>query len=168
MKEVRIKQYTLPDKSSVYIKQKQYRVWLGNHATNYFSSEKETLRFLAETNRFLTDCLHELNYLYGIVFQEYRAVWFYAKRDESIESTIMDYFLDADKLMINLTTRGQTTNGNAFVFNWLFAVCDSLTKAVSIILDLHEERKTFADLRRVKTFARQLESIKSALEKYGQ
>jgi len=168
MKQIRIVNYQTPKHSSVYIKQKQYSVWLGNHTTNYFTNEKDALRFLAETNRFLNDCLHELNYLYGIIFIEYRQIWFYTKGKENIEQSIKSCFNDADALFYKLTNKGQTINGNAFVFNWIIALTETIGNAIESIIDLYNEKRDFADLRRIKIFLRQIRSMKKDIESWGQ
>ena len=62
MRAITLFKIELPNKSSNYIKQKQYSVWLGNGSKRYFSNLKEAKTYMTQTNRFLNDRLHELNY----------------------------------------------------------------------------------------------------------
>ena len=77
MKQIKIQEINLPDKSSHYIKDKMYNILLGNDHREYFGSEKLAEKFLAETNRFLNIKLHEANYLYYTLFAEFRKCWFF-------------------------------------------------------------------------------------------
>lgn len=54
----------------------EYIVWLGNRICCRFASKRNVREFLADTNRFLTRSMVELNELYINVFIEYRRIWF--------------------------------------------------------------------------------------------
>jgi len=55
---------------------KSHEVFLGNGTRNAFANKKEAKKFLADTNRFLTKKLIDLNEIYYRAFVEYRQIWF--------------------------------------------------------------------------------------------
>jgi hypothetical protein len=167
MRQININKYGLPDAGSVYIKAKQYSVSLGNGSRNYFSSVKEVKRFLAETNRFLNDRLHELNYIYGLLFVEYRNAWFYLQGNEDIEQQITNSIEYLENVFVKTVVKSTGTNGNSFTFNYMFSICKELehiAKQIFIILKVNHD---FADIRRIKLLERQVKQISNEIELYG-
>jgi hypothetical protein len=167
MRSIEIKNIGLPNKSSVYIKQRQYAIFLGNDAKRYFTDMKDAKRFLAETNRFLNERLHEINYLYGNIFVEYRKIWFYFDDKQKNEYRIAEAFENADKFFHRAATKSHTINGNVFTFNYVFGVCNELQDAIKWIAEIMRKRNLFADIRRLMTFDRQLKQIVHEILSYG-
>jgi CRISPR/Cas system-associated endoribonuclease Cas2 len=151
----------------VYIKRQQYSVFLGNGSRTYYTALKDAKRFLAETNRFLNDRLHKLNYLYGNAFTEYRKIWFYFSGIQNSENKIIECFNEADRNFMIAVTRGNTINANAFVYNWVNDICSALTNALSIIKEFLRDKKYYADLRRIEMIERQVIDISMMIENYG-
>jgi hypothetical protein len=167
MKEIKIDKYGLPDYSSVYIKQKQYSIFLGNETWYHFDSLKDTKCFLAETNRFLNDCIHELNYLYAIIFTEYRNNWFYFKSNLKIEDQIWNSFELIHRNFSKAVSHSQSVNGNVFTFNYLFNICTDLQQVLSHLEKVLCSRHNFGDVRKVKAFEKQIKLINNELHDYG-
>lgn len=170
MRAINLFKIELPNKSSHYTKQRMYSVWLGNGAKRYFSNLKEAKAFMAETNRFLNDRLHELNYQYGVIFTEYRKVWFYLSDNyetRNFEKKIIGCFAFVDKFFIQAGTRSGTLNGNYFVFNYLFGICEYLITIINEIINVLNQRRYSAEEKRVETFKRQIEFVNSEIGKFG-
>ncbi|MDD5358554.1 MAG: hypothetical protein PHX80_05365 [Candidatus Nanoarchaeia archaeon] len=167
MRQIAIKNIQLPDRLSVYIKQKQYCVFLGNDTRHYFSALKDAKCFLAVTNRFLNDQLHELNYLYGIIFTEYRNIWFYLTSYQKAEDQFISSFAAIDRYFYNAVVKSHGPNGNVFAFNNLFGICNTLADLTSEIMAILQAKKFFVDLRRVKSFEKQVRLINKELKSYG-
>jgi hypothetical protein len=170
MREIKLFKIELPNKSSVYIEQRNYRVWLGNETKRTFPSVKEAKHFLAETNRFLSEKLFELNFMYTIAFSEYRKVWFYLSDNydtKRIEDKVNECFAFADKMFTNAGTRSATLNGNYFVFNYLYAICEQLTIVFDKIIEVHKNRNYFADIKTVTSFKTRIETISKEIQSFG-
>lgn len=167
MRQITIVHIEFPDHSSVYIKRKQYSVCLGNGSRTYHSTYKLAKRFMAETNRFLNDRLHELNYLYANIFSEYRKIWFYFKGVQNADTNIINCFNETDGYFVKVVTRGNTPNANSFIYGWIFSICDALNESIQVIKDILKGQKYYADLRRVEMIERQVLGVKEMLEKYG-
>lgn len=170
MRAITLFKIELPNKSSHYTKQKQYSVLLGNGSKRYYSNLKEAKTYMTETNRFLNDRLHELNYQYGIIFSEYRKVWFYLSDNYDtriFEAKIIECFSFIDKFFLQAGTHSGTINGNHFVFNYLFGICDHLIIIIDEIINVLKQRHYSTEEKRIDTFKRQIVFIKSELENYG-
>lgn len=170
MRQVRLWHIVLPDKSSVYIKQKQYSVFLGNGAKCYFTNLKDAKQFIAETNRFLTSILHELNRLYGELFVEYRKVWFYMSDNyetKRVEKDLKLLFIELDNYFARIGDKNTTLNGNYFVFNNLNGIIDVLEKLIKFISEVYRTRRHFSEIKTVQSFIRQLESLRRDLKEYA-
>jgi hypothetical protein len=170
MRAINLFKIELPIKSSHYTKQRMYSVWLGNGAKRYFSNLKDAKAFITETNRFLNDRLHELNYQYGVIFTEYRKVWFYLSDNyetRKFEKKIIECFAFIDKFFIQAGTRSGTINGNYFVFNYLFGICEHLVIIIDEIINVLKQRRYSAEEKRVDTFKRQIVFIRSELDGFG-
>ena len=170
MREIKLFKIELPNKSSVYIEQRTYRIWLGNETRRSFSNIKEAKHFLTETNRFLNEKLFELNYLYTVAFSEYRKVWFYLSdnyQTKRIEDKINECFAFMDKMFTNAGTRSETINGNYFVFNYLFAICEQLMMVFDKLIEVHVHRNYFADIKTVSSFKVRVETILKEIKDFG-
>ena len=167
MRKIFIDKIELPDKQSHYTQRKLYSVFLGNETKRYFSSIKDARAFLANTNRFLNDRVHELNYFYGVVFSEYRGIWFFLNTGVLTEKKI-NYCFEAVNTAFKLACgRSQSANGNYFTFKHIFAIIDGLCNACKLILECLEEKKYYSDVKRVRGFYRQIQFIRNDLNNYG-
>lgn len=170
MREIKLFKIELPDKSSVYLEQKTYRIWLGNDAKHSFSNLKDAKHFLAETNRFLTEKLFELNYMYTVAFSEYRKVWFYLSdnyHNKQIEKKVIECFLFIDKMFVNAGTRSTTINGNYFVFNYFYQLCDQLIIVFEQFIEIHKSRNYFADIKATNSFKTRVQIILNEIRDYS-
>lgn len=175
MKRITLKETILPDKSSVYIQDKKYCVFLGNELRRFFTNKKHLRAFLVATNAFLNYKMHELNYLYGIVFAEYRRSWFYFTADHPVmrnqladmERNIRDEFGQMEKSFDWLTKRSGLPNGNYLTFKHLYLICDNLVSIVEVLKQVQQLRRYFVEIHRLEIFRIQALRIKESLENYG-
>lgn len=166
MKKIEIIQIEWPDPSSHYQERKKYNVFLGNDSRNYFNSLKDAKRFLAETNRFLNNRLHELNYLYGNIYQEYRKAWFYFDgRDHDL--TYNSIFQDIDKAFILSVNKCKGMNGNAFTFKHLMFICKNLKEIAYKLRKLMTGKKYYVEVQRLEMFIKALKNVDTELNNYG-
>lgn len=166
MRQINIQVIVPPDPSSVYIRAKQWSVWLGNGSTYYFSSVKKATTFLVQTNRFLNSELHELNYWYGMLFNEFRHQWFYL--DEGDDQHITRHFETLDGHLKNSIRRSRGVNGNHFAFSFLLSGTNQFFPILRILSESMERHKNFAGVRRLLVMSRQLKGIKERLRMYDQ
>jgi len=175
MKRITLKETIPPDKSSVYTRDHKYCVFLGNGLRRFFTNRKHLRAFLVATNNFLNYKMHELNYLFGIIFAEYRRSWFYftaghpvmKNRLADMEHNIRDEFSQMEKSFDWLTKRSGLTNGNYLTFKHLYLICDNLVSIVEVLKQVQHLRRYFAELRRLEIFRTQALRVKESLETYG-
>ncbi len=165
----------MPIKESVYMKQRLYSVFLGNELTEYFSSHKAAKRYLAETNRFLNYKLHECNYLYSYIFNEYRKNWFYFIADNAksnselrkLERSILTEFKLIDKAFNLVVSRSHHINGNYFTWHHLYNVTGSMLGVIKILKYLMRTRKYYAESQRLEILKSQTKRLYKDLKNYG-
>lgn len=165
MKAIRIKQIEIPSKDSHYIKQNMYSVYLGNGVIEYFSNLKTAKNFLAITNKFLNSKLHELNYIYTLLFAEYRRIWFYFDRDT--ESHILVLFAEIDKKFEMCISRCGYTNGNAYTFKHMVNLGERLTEIFEQIKSVLVAKKYYADVQRIDIYIRNIKAVILDLKNYS-
>lgn len=165
MRQIKINNIVLPDKSSHYLKQKQYCVFLGNETRYYFSRFNDAKCFLAKTNRFLNSQMAELNYLAGIIYCEYRKIWLYLS--DSREKEIIDCFELFDHNLNYAVIKSQGINGNYFAFKFLLSGTVNINVAAALILAFLEAKKYYSDYKRVQSLKRQILFIKRQILDFG-
>lgn len=146
MKRIDINQVRSPNPTSVLACERFYRVILGNKRRVQFTSERDARQFQADTNRFLTALLHELNCLHAQAYMDYRMAWpmmFHrgASVQEAVETTARTA-MDAGAAALDRAVRG-TSGENAMHFAW-----KHLTDTASHCRDLYA---ALAGLYRYKT-----------------
>lgn len=167
MRRIEIIQIEWPDLASNYLERKKYSVYLGNESRNSFNSLKDAKKFLAETNRFLNNRLHELNYLYGNIYQEYRKAWFYFESDKSIEISLIDIFQGIDKSFVLAVNKCRGSNGNHFTFKHLIYICKNLKDIALKLRKLMINRKYYVEVQRLEMFIKALKNVDFELNSYG-
>jgi len=166
MKKIKIQQVISPDKTSVYIKQKYYCVYLGEQKFCYFNNEVKALRFLAETNRFYNSILHEQNYLYTQLFLEYRNTWFYISETQS--NLLFNKFTEIDKnLNFVITKSTHYPNGNPMTFQYLSRINTSLLNIVLTLRNMKLEKDYFHEVQRIDIYTNQINSLITNLNNWG-
>lgn len=163
MKKIKIKIFSSPDKTSVYIKNKGYSVALGNGLTAYATNKKDIDKILARTGKFLTENLEELNYIYVQIFSHYRAKFLFLPEDFDM----MDSFIDLEHNFKKCITIKPTINSNHFTFSYLFKIIGIEKAIIKKLSDFYEAKLWFSDLRYLNIFYRRLDSIKEMLDSYG-
>ena len=168
MRKIKIEHITNPDLSSHYIKQKMYSVSLGNQVTKWFSNEKDAKAFLAEVNRLLNQVIHELNYIYGNVFAEYRHNWGYFEKDRmNAEKQIIRSMQLIDRSFNLAVNRCRLTNGNHFTFSHLLNIINEIEHIIQILITLMSDRKHYAEVHRLNVYQKMLNVQKIDLNQVG-
>lgn len=165
MRQIKIIKIGNPAKNSHYMKQNMYSVYLGNGVTEYFSSIKMAKNFLAKTNKFLNSKLHELNYIYTLLFSEYRRVWFYL----SIESEInfCNEMVSIDKMFNNCINKCHYSNGNVYTINYLSNLSNKIAILLEDIKKVMIYKKIYVDVQRIDIYVRNTYNIRNEILNYS-
>jgi len=175
MKKIHIVEIIPPDKTNPLSRFRLWNIFLGNDVREYFKSGELAREFLAETNRFLNFKLHELNYLYGLVFTEYRRHWFsFAAEDHTEdkelkkrEQEILGMLQSTDHAFSMVVSRSHHTNGNYFTFKHLLNITDYLVAIIKILQTIDKRRKIYTEIRRLEIFRIHAQRIRESLENYA-
>lgn len=168
MKHVKVCKYHKHDE--------HYVVYLGNGTCHSFKQERQTLRFLALTSKFLTRTLYDLRYVYCQVNSLYNRNWAYFMHDKSH----MSHRLIADDNFCKETLRGIEdqfdliinrcgyTNGNYFAFQKQTVIV-RMCKDIILKLDkLHKIKSNAVDRFEFDALYDRLKHIEAALDTYSQ
>jgi len=143
----------------------EYEVRLGNGTVYRFKSEKATKKFLADTNRFLSDVTFQLNNCLSEIYAHSREVW--------IVSTDHKLFHDEISMLEHFVKqaydRAGFANGNYFVFIDLKKFCDSSKSIIKSLLSVKYVRQTDTVRKyKLNCLFDQVQSIHLRLLNYGQ
>lgn len=171
MKTIKIQQYTPPNKSSVYIKDKKYSIRLGNGYEGIFGSRESVISFLHETNTFLNNKMHELNFIFAEAFTLYRCAWFYldnkkAAKLSSLEDKIKRNIAAIEHGFTMLTNRSHLPNGNYLVFKHFSNIANNLSGMLSETNILFIAKGQTDRIYRVRQLVEQIENINVELKSY--
>lgn len=164
MKQIKITQYGMPDNTSLYINDKMYSVYLGNNIIKYFPSYKGAKMFLAKTNRFLNSKLHELNYIYTLMFSEYRRIWFFLESE--IEIAINIQITNIDKKFNFCCRKANSGNGNVMTIKNMLYLADCINIIFNKIKDILLHKKYYTDLKRVEIHIKHLNNLIKEITEY--
>lgn len=174
MKKIELKKPESPDKSTVYKKHKLYNVYLVKH-TYYFTNKKDAEKFVAETNKFLNQILHDVNFRLIEVYRMYRLAWFYFADsshgvnrmylDRKIESELRNTETFLHRLIFN--TKGYSATD--FIFTFLRNSIDCIDRICSWLITVYAKRSEHANVYILENIQAgnklNIEKIESYLEK---
>ena len=163
MKAITLRHYKTPDKSSDYIKDKQYSVFLFWGKTVRVSDRKRMLAFLAAASRMLTDTYIELTWTLADACREtLTAYLMLTNRDKQHSWLHID---DARHCIEFIATKsGDAQNDCTLIMQNLMGCVESIRKVYSECDTIYAEKKSFADLRRVRIAINRLDEIKKRIE----
>ncbi len=168
MKQIKINNITRPQLDPIYVRDKKYCVYLGNQNFNYFTSEKHSLAFLANTNRFLNECLQIINHIYIQVFSEYRQVWFYGDTCQNTIIKIEQEFKQIEYGFENVISKSShPINGNSYAFSILNHLCNSHRLIVENIIQIYTTKKIYVPIHRLRYLKSQIDIIDNKINTYG-
>lgn len=100
----------------------EYVVRLGNGTAFRFKSEKAAKKFLADTNRFLSEVAFQLNHVLTELYQHSREIWLVAP-DFNLAAAQSEILL-LEHFIKQSYARADWKQGNFFVFIDLLKFCD--------------------------------------------
>jgi len=152
----------------------EYRVWFGNSVCVRFASKRHIREFLAETNRFLTRSMVELNELYITIFSEYRRIWFtlmnfknginvnYSADERELSKIINDI---ADQFNRAGNTYHGTASG-AWSFIHLQNVCFMMKAASGIMIELNKKRNNTIQYHTLEVLVERITVLETRIINY--
>lgn len=166
MKRIRINHVQSPaiPKSILQI-QNKFRISLGNGYTFVTKSERAATEFLSRTNKFLNECVFELNSVYSRAFVDYRRIW--SLLPDGNSSRINGLISNVNGAFEIVVQRSHFSNGNYFSFKHLEDICRNLKE---ILINLNEVLKMkfmYNDVRFNDALTREINRIERKLKDYS-
>lgn len=175
MKKIKISGLSIPDKESVFIERRAYKVNLGNGIVKQFLNKAEATAFLNEVSKYLSYKMHECNELYISAFTYYRRAWFYFDHNKPLSNTADLYAMERQcEYSINaisdtfkiLYKRANWANGNHFVFVHFNTINNNLLDIVKVLQKLYENKSQAAILYELEILNNKIIYCKRTIENY--
>lgn len=168
LKKIKLNKYTAPAPGSIRSADKLYSVALGNGYKCTFPNEKETLQFLAETNKELNNKMYELNFLYSDVLRLYRASWLYFDKNKiqglnNIESLCLEKMHSIDRSFNLMVDRAGFENGNFTVFSHFHSIIGSIKSMCELLQIIFKNRGLTAQIYECDGFAMRADYIATSI-----
>lgn len=152
----------------------KYSFYLGSNKKIEFKNVLLMQKFLADTNKFYTDSMYLLNYLFGEIYREYRMNWVYLDTDRTtgrqnkiaMNRTLQSYSENIQSSLDFMYMKSAWKEGPLMVINNLYSVANNLVKMVRALADLNYEKSYFSVIHKCLIWERQLETLKMRIQKY--
>jgi len=170
-----MKQFMLGKESFLFNEaDKTYTLWFGNRTGLSFKSKRFGLAFIADTNRFLTSILVELNIIYKLVFCEYRDNWFLmynfkngkyvnqADTERRIEKSLND-------VQDQFTRAGNSFKGSSstgWSFRHIENICMYLGDAVDLLMIVNKKRNNTINFHNLYIHKKNIDLLADKILKY--
>ena len=170
MKRVQLERFSIDNSTG------NYRVFLGNGTARTFTSLRLTKAFLAKTNRYLSELLHETHQVYKDTWNAYQDNWFYFEHDKSSMNV---HFYEKDRvckrnlLMIDeklnfITTRSMWANGHYFTFFHFKTIFIGFKETLKILIFLNKSRSNTNEIYRLRSIYRRVKVLGEDLQGYSE
>jgi hypothetical protein len=167
MKRIRLTHFT-SDES-------RYVITLGNSAHHVFKSRKHLDKFLAKTNKFLTEKLNELNFLYIDIFSIHRRNWTYFLHDKKncsannydSDRKCNEFIAHISYLLEKAHLRSHHKSGPVMVFKDLFNVIDYSIQTLILIRTMIKDKSIKSSIDEINFKIKAVNLIKSELQEYS-
>jgi hypothetical protein len=166
MKNICIDKIQKPDKSSYFVKDKLYKVYLGNGYVFESKSLAAAKAFINQTNKMLNMQLHQMNAIIASLQAEYRCVWFYLDGKLNLENRINEAFRNADSKINMAIDRCSFENGNHYVFKHLEFAIHELNTIAKIIAKIQYKKSNMPDYYRLTIIVNETQSLIEQLNEY--
>ena len=169
-----MKQFMLLSDTELNPIDKTYSIWLGNRAGIKFYSKRYMAAFVADTNRFLTAQLVELNIFYKLIFIEYRDVWFLLYNYKNGKRVNMSGIeRDIEKALAD-TADQFARAGNSYLgassggwsFKFVDNICYYLITAADHLITINKKRNNTINYHNLQAIKKNIMVIADRIMKY--
>lgn len=157
------------------VKQITKQICLGNGFRKNFASQRQALAFVADTNRFLTECLVILNETYVSAFVQYRAMWFIAINQKSGTRTnylqllkvVQRAMQSSEDMMDKFNSSWGSNQDPFFSFIDTKKACIFLQDAMLIMENFNRDRKLTTAMYQCRVLRKRCLLVNERLQTYG-
>jgi hypothetical protein len=147
---------------------KTYFVRLGNSTTHEFKTLIQVNKFLAETNRFLTCQLFDLNQILSELCTFYREQWILSDKRAN-DNEVKGYLDAAENCMILGVRQSEWKDGHLLAFYDLKKSCNFLKSAIAFYSKIIDKKKNDTTARyKLKTLFDRVIDVERKIDGYGQ
>lgn len=153
-----------------------YSLKVGNGYLYTFNSEKKATQFVNQLNKFLTEKLTNINFVYSEVFTMYRLCWFnfYSNKKSfgfkiaQSERDIKSNFSSVEYLLEHSYKISDNPNGNYHSIQMLQKSIEYLISNLLILSDLNKKNSNTGNIYKISFLLSQLNHIVNEINVYQQ
>ena len=165
MKQITLNYCKHPDKSSVLIRDKFYRLYLGNDVTIAFRDKKKFDHALTQVNRKLNIILTNLITVNCDVIRTYYDTWPYLGSEICKACEIKIKFVS--DLINRIVDYCSGANGSVFVFRNLYLVIEYLNDILLVLLELRRTKQHKSETMKIIMYRQTLQGVRDNLDCVG-
>lgn len=163
MKTITLKHYREPLKSSVYIKDKFYSIYLESGQSYTFSDRKDVQSFLTSLSKTLTYFTHELTLISGEIWSQAAECWIlFDEVDERIFRQIYDVIQMTSYLFERKSLIQSSANGNNIALTKIRNSASYLIDITDRLIMLNKKRNLTMQTKRAEMLKNRIEYIYKA------
>lgn len=151
-----------------------YTVYLGNATWHKVPSKRAAKKFLAETNRFLTAQMVELNEIYMFAFTQYRLAYFIFRNEKNGHKTNyshierqVKYHLQTVEELFDRTFTVVGENKNAWSFINTFKICFALSEAIKALAEINRSRNNTVVYYMINNYLDRIRSLEEKAQAFS-
>ncbi|MCX6282924.1 MAG: hypothetical protein NTW31_01605 [Bacteroidetes bacterium] len=170
MRKIKLENYSTPEKSATYQKQRTYRLWLGNDVTVCKTSEKAIITAITAVNDELNNYLAEINQMYIDYFAMYRRRWFILDPEngnKEIEKNVRNCLNEIDRYLNLIVERYSFPNGNHFVFKHLNCIFNEFQNILTAFIQVDTKKNNYGEIQSLKANIKRVNSLQKEMNSLG-
>ena len=138
MKKIEIRNFHLPDKSSIVTEQRMYRISLDFGQSASFKSLKEIQKFIVDTNAMLNDVAFELDYVGVAVIELYRKAKLY-----DMKTNCNQLIFNAFECLDRAYKGNSSENENYLIFADMKRAINTFNKIIDLVLEYIKDKRLY-------------------------
>ena len=168
MKAIKFTQLRLPNKTSPYLGNRLYEVYLGNGYVFKSKNVKKCEVFLVQASKDFNLQFHKLNRLYAEIFCIYRNDWFYLDNKYITENkTIADCINNLEFSFNWIIQHSGSPNGNYNIVGKLLVISKNIHTMAEIFSKLNYKKSNMPNYYQANSIMADCIAINDFINNYG-
>lgn len=173
MNQIKFTAYKRPDKESIFIRDKFYSVWIGDHTRIQFKSKIKMKSYLVESSRFMTFKLYQYISLYSSIQKLFWDNWLYFSINHNNTNKkylaglkIKRNFEEISKSIDRMILEAKSPTGIYYVLKRFEFLKEHLIENGNLMLE-QIPRANVAVHYRIKTHLSEIQLWENQIKKFG-
>lgn len=166
MKVINLQHYETPDKTSLYIKKRNYSIALGNGLTRRFSNRNNLTAFITHINKELNIYLFEILSILTESYREIYKLFLHVDHFRALNNAIRSLH-DVDRSLQFAIDRSSYPNGNHFTFHHLNNAIENIQFTIKKMITIRKKKNQYLEVRFLEIISNRLTELSTKLNNLG-